>query len=176
MATKKSNDVFSNMATIVCLESAANTLTYKKLEVGFGTFEKVAWVIHRLEYYPFINSTTFNSADDSVQCALMTGNTRTSIITNDVFTDPQVIDIFSIIRWDAGTAASGSFLPRPITKDFSFMPSGGLIIPPAPLYGVIQSVGCAAANVMVIRIYYTIKELAVDEYWELVEARRMLTA
>ena len=176
MATKKVTDTFANMATIVNTESAANTMTYKKLEVGFGTFEKVAWVIHKLEYFFFVNSTTFNSTEDSVTCALVTGNTRASLHVPEVFTDPQVIDIANVARWDFGAAASGLVVIRPFSKDFSQLPSGGLIIPPAPLYGAIHSVGCAAANIVVIRIYYTIKELAVDEYWELVEARRLLTA
>lgn len=177
MAAKgKVSDNFANMATITCVESAANTLTYKKLETSFGTFEKIAWVIHRLEYYLYSTATDFNSAGDALQVALMTGNSRTSIIDTGTFTDPQVLDIFSFFRADCGVAASGSLYTRPISHDFTALPSGGLIVPPAPLYGAIQGFGMAGAGTIVIRAYYTIKELATDEYWELVEARRLLTA
>jgi len=177
MATsKKVSDAFANMATITCAESAANTLTYKKLETSFGTFEKIAWVIHRLEYYFNGLSSNFNGADDTLLVALMTGNSRTSIGTGSTFTDPQVIDICSFLRMDFGTAASGNLVMRPFTKDYSDLPSGGLIVPPTPLYGAIQGVGLAAASECIIRIYYTIKELSTEEYWELVEARRLLTA
>jgi len=176
MATKRVSDQFSNMATITCTESAANTLTYKKLETSFGTFEKIAWIIHRIEYFFYGASTMFNSTEDSLFVALMTGNSRTTIATGDAFTDPQIIDIQALSRIDFGAAASGMLLQRPYTHDFGSLPSGGLIVPPAPLYGAIQGYQCASAGVEVMRIYYTIKELATDEYWELVEARRLLTA
>ncbi len=176
MATKRITDTFSNMATITCLESAANTLTYKKLETSFGTFEKIAWMVHRIEYFFYGASTNFNGTDDALNVALMTGNSRTSLFTSDTFTDPQVIDLQSFMRLDFGAAASGFLMTRPYGHDFGNLPGGGLIVPPAPLYGAIQGFGLAAASSVVMRIYYTIKELAVDEYWELVEARRLLTA
>jgi hypothetical protein len=176
MATKKISDKFANMATIICTESAANTLTYKKLETSIGTFEKIAWVIHRLEYHLYGASTVFGSADDTVTCALMTGNVRTTIQDASTFTDVSVLDLASIARVDFGTAGSGFFTTRPISKDLSGLPSGGLIVPPTPLYGAIQGSGMGAATTMVIRVYYTILELATEEYWELVEARRLLTA
>lgn len=176
MATKKVSDTFANMATIYCLESAANTLTYKKLETSFGTFEKIAWVVHRIEYLLDTVSTAWNGTDDCLHCALMTGNVRATIAGSAVFTDPQVVDIMRWQRIDFGTAAAGSLYAPIATKDFAGLPSGGLIVPPAPLYGAIQGVGMASAGAVVMRIYYTIKELATEEYWELVEARRLLTA
>jgi hypothetical protein len=176
MATKSVQDKFANMATIICIESAANTLTYKKLETSFGTFEKIAWIIHRIEYFFTNASTAFNGTDDLLYCALMTGNTRNDLLTNTIFTDPQVLDLFAMTRWDFGAAGSGFTLTKPTIRDFSQMPSGGLIVPPSPLYGAVQGSGLAAAGSIVMRIYYTIKELATDEYWELVEARRLLTA
>jgi hypothetical protein len=177
MATKKVSDAFSNMASILNVESAANTLTYKKLETSFGTFEKIAWVIHRIDYYWFFDpGAVFNSTADNTICALMTGNQRSTLQTSEVFTDPQVIDMAQMKRTDLGAAASGLIMSFPATRDFSSLPSGGLIVPPAPLYGAIQASGAASVTACVLRVYYTIKELATDEYWELVEARRLLTA
>lgn len=176
MATKKIADTFANMATINCTESAANTLTWKKLETSFGTFEKIAWIVHRLEYFILSPSTALNGTDDTLSVALTVSNTPVSLIATTAFTDPAVIDIQAIARYDFGTAASGFLLVKPFVHDFTQMPNGGLIIPPAPLYGGIQGYGLASAASVIIRIYYTIKELATDEYWELVEARRLLTA
>jgi len=106
----------------------------------------------------------------------MTGNQRTNLQTIDVFTDPQGIDMQQLKRTDFGTAASATLMALPHSRDFSQLPSGGIIIPPAPLYGAIQGSGEAAISACVMRIFYTIKELATEEYWELVEARRLLTA
>jgi len=176
MATKKVQDLFANMATINCIESAANTLTFKKLETSFGTFEKIAWIVHRIEYFLNSPSTAFNGTDDTVTVAVTTSNTLASLITGTAITEPAIIDMAAIARWDFGAAASGGLIVKPITRDFTQLPSGGLIIPPAPLFGAIQGSGMASAGLVTIRIYYTIKELATDEYWELVEARRLLTA
>lgn len=173
---KRMQDSFANMASITNIESAANTLTYKKLEVGFGTFEKVAWIIHRIDYYLNTASSAFNSSDDSLTCALSVSNVITSLHIAGVYTDPAIIDMQNFMRVDFGVSASGFLISRPLVKDFTSLPGGGLIIPPAPLYGVIHGSGLASAGACVQRIYYTVKELAVDEYWELVEARRLLTA
>lgn len=176
MAVKKGQDMFANMATIVCTESAANTLTYKKLETSIGTFDKIAWVVHRIEYHMFSTFADFNTTADNVMVAFMTGNTRSTLQTSAMFTDPQVLDCMQITRLDLGAAASGMLIMHPIVKDFTSLPGAGLIIPPAPLYGAVQGSGMANPTTIVLRIYYTVKELATDEYWELVEARRLLTA
>lgn len=169
-------DRFANMATINNIESAANTLTFKKLETSFGTFEKVAWIIHRIEYYLNSPSTAWNGTDDTLTVALTVSNSIASLITGAAITDPAIIDQVAFGRFDWGAAASGIMVEKPFVHDFTSMPSGGLIIPPAPLYGAIQGSGMASVGLCTQRIYYTIKQLATDEYWELVEARRLLTA
>ncbi len=176
MAVKRVSDAFANMATINCIESAANTLTFKKLETAFGTFEKIAWIVHRLEYFLNSPSTAFNGTDDTLTVALTVSNTMSSLITATAIADPAIIDNVAFARFDFGAAASGNFFEKPYVRDFTQLPSGGLIIPPAPLYGAIQGSGLASVGLCTMRIYYTIKELATDEYWELVEARRLLSA
>lgn len=173
---KKVQDNFANMASMTLIESAANTLTYKKLETSIGTFDKIAWVIHRIEYMLYMNSTCWNSTDDSVSVALMVGNQRTSIVDQGTFIDPTIIDYFRAARNDFGAAASGFLMQLPFVKDFTSLPGGGLIIPPAPVYGAVHGVGLATAGGCIMRLYYTVKELSTEEYWELVEARRLLTA
>lgn len=170
-------DSFANIATIDCLESAANTLTYKKLETGISTFEKVAWVIHRIDYNcTSLDAAVFNANGDGLSCALMTGNQRSSILTTSTFSDPTVIDVQFWFRRDLGAAASGNWVITPDMKDFSGMPGGGIIVPPIPIYGAIMGVGLVSAAQVIMRLYYTTKELSPDEYWQLVEARRIISA
>jgi len=175
MAQKKIAE-FGNFATIVCTESAANTLTYKKLETGIDIMQKMAWIVSRIEYYVDCASSKYNGTDDVLLLALMTTNTRTTIATNATYTDPSVIDIMSFSRKDLGTAATGLFITMPFVKDFTALPGGGLVIPPNPLYGACQGAGLASATESVLKVYYQAIELAGDDYWALVQARRLLTA
>lgn len=164
-------DVFANYAIISNTESAANTLTFKKLETGISLNEKVAWVIARLEYVlSGLGATIFNATGDVLSFGLSVSNSFT--IPDP--TENTIIDYNSIERIDLGAAASGFFSVRPMIKDFSMLPGGGILVPPTPLYSFIRGVGLTAACSMVTRIHYTMRKLAVDEYWELVEARRVL--
>lgn len=177
MAKTTGLDAFANLATINNVESAANTLTYKKLETGISVFEKVAWIIHRIQYFfAGIDVAYLNGNGDSITAALLTANTAASINGTAVWADPTMIDNQLIQRNDIGVAASGFFFDPFITKDFNSLPSGGLIVPPSPLFGAIQGAGNALAQQCIMRIYYTVKELAVEEYWQLVESRRSISA
>jgi len=153
-------------------ESAANTLTFKKLETGISLFDKVAWVINRLEYYLNPSATIFNTTDD----ILLVGLTVANNITSLSLTDPNVLDFVALSRQDIGTAASGMYFMKPYTRDFSGMPGGGLITTPNPIYGAAVGTGLASATTSVIKIFYTVLELKTEEYWELVEARRIVSA
>lgn len=164
-------DKYSNQAVITVTETAANTLTFKKLETGVSLFEKVAWLISRIEYwtsgYPQMNGST-----DNLIMALTTTNQLTTIdITNAV-----VLDLMQVFRYDIGTAATGWFQQMPLIKDLIGLAGGGIIVPPNPLYGAIVGSGLAAATTANIKLYYTTIELKPEEYWELVEARRIISS
>jgi len=169
MADKK--DQFANYAILSVTESAANTLTFKKLETGISLNEKVAWIIARIEY--FINSitaTTFNSDSDILTYGLSLSNA----FATPALTENTIIDHNVIARLDFGAAATGGLHRMPFVKAFSSLPGGGIIVPPTPLYLYAKGTGLAAADTVVARIHYTLLTLAVDQYWELVEARRVL--
>jgi hypothetical protein len=177
MAAKASKDKFANIAAISCVESAANTLTYKKLETGIAIFDKVAWLICRLEYYPSeMNATQFNSSNDGLNVALCAGNTLSDLAGGRMQSDPLIIHGLNITRQDIGTAASGLFLVKPLVYDFSTLPGSGILIPPTSVYLGVQGSGLAAATTCYLRIFYTLVELAVEDYWELVESRRMISS
>lgn len=164
-------DQFSNLATISTTESAANTLTFKKLETGISLQDKVAWVISRIEYFTSdMNNTVFNATDDILSFGLSVGNTFSS----PTLTEPTILDLVYVYRRDFGTAATGGFQTMPIVKDFSDLPGGGILLAPVPLYGFIKGSGLTAAATIVARINYTLMPLAVDQYWQLVESRRVI--
>lgn len=172
MAKTGARDIYSNMATIEVTESAANTLTFKKLETGISLFEKLAWVIHRIEYWIDQTATIFNTNEDYILVALTSSDQITSITAKNA----AVIDEAWITRVDIGTAATAHFIVRPFIRDFSTLPGQGLIIPPNPLYLCAKGTGLASATTSYCRIYYTTHELSADEYWELVESRRLISS
>jgi len=173
-----SKDKFANMATITLQESAANTLTFLKLETGIALFEKVAWLISRLEFFLQSRDTTnFAASDDAVLWALCASNQIASLALGATITNPAIIYGQRVKRLDLGAAASGGFYQDPQIIDFSTMPGGGILVPPNPLYGAIQGSQAPAAMLGYLRIYYTNYTLAgADEYWELVESRRVISA
>jgi hypothetical protein len=174
MAVKGKNDQFANYAVISNTESAANTLTFKKLETGISLSEKVAWVVNRAEYFlsEAAIPTLFNGTNDTLNFGLSVSSSFTVITPAEA----TIIDFNTITRLDFGAAASGWMIQRPWVKDFSNLPGGGILVPPVPLYAYSMGTGLASASVMVTRLYYTLLQLSVDQYWELVETRRVLSS
>ncbi len=177
MAAKTSNDEFANVATITVTETGANTLTWKKLETGISLTEKVAWIINRVEYFVTGNvSTDFNAANDRLFVALSVAQTAATLVTAAAYVDPTILDLYVLSREDIGAAASGLLMERPYIKDFSTLPGGGIIVPPTPLFMGAQGVSLANAQTVVVKMYYTLINLSTDQYWQLVEARRVISS
>jgi hypothetical protein len=173
MADKKM-DQFANQAVITVLESAANTFTSKKLETGISISEKVAWIINRIEYnLALFSAGQFNS--DSDTCIYGLG-VSASFPNGPALAETAILDYNSRTRLDLGVAATGQFAIQPIVKDFSSLPGGGILVPPVPIYLFCQSVGCVAAQTVVARMWYTLLQMSPDQYWELVEARRIISS
>lgn len=168
---KKSMDVFANYAILTVQESAANTLTFKKLETGISINEKVAWILNRIEYWVQTISVAMFNAD---QDALYYGISVSNSFAAPTITENAILDYNAITRIDIGAAASGKFMSRPFVKDFSSLPGGGILVPPTPFYMYAQGSGLTAVETVTARIHYTTLALSVDQYWELVEARRPL--
>lgn len=171
MATKKM-DTYANFAAVQVTESAANTQTSTKFAFPFSIMDKMALIISRIEYW-LATATRMDTSTDSVQACLAAADKITDISKQN---DPLVIDNISYARADFGAAASGLLVINPVVKDFSSLPGGGLIVAPAPLYAVLQGGGCSAANVIWVKLFYTYIELATDEYWQLVESRRIISS
>lgn len=163
-------DQYANVAHIQVTESAINTLTYKKLETGISLFEKMAWVISRIEYYWMALAMAVTG--DGIVMGITTSNNPPDLTPDQV----AVIDMHKVARIDLGTAGTGMFYSYPIVKSFSELPGGGLIVPPNPIYLATLGVSQPAVTVLDARIYYTTVILKGDEFWELVEARRIISS
>jgi len=172
MAKQGGGDQFANLAVITVVETAANTLTFKKLETGISLFEKVAWVISRVEYDVAFGMPYFDAHGDQIEIAL----TATDQLTSLAYANNALIDKLTITRIDTGTPATSIMGIRPWVKDFATLPGGGIIVPPNPLYLAAKGLSLTAAMTAIVRLFYTNLQLSVDQYWELVEARRMISS
>lgn len=176
MAATAIADKFANLASVDVVESAANTLTFKKLEMGFSQFDKLAMILHRIEYYFFYSSAILNGGGDSATAALTVSGNLTSLVSAGAYKDPAIVDVIQVIREDLGVAASGWFDHLPIRTSFTDFPSGGLIIPPNPLFLGVMGSGAAGPLSCAARLYFTIMKLDPSDYWELVESRRVISS
>jgi len=171
MASKKT-DTFANVAAIKVTESAAATQTSAKFAFPFSIMDKMALIVNRIEYW-MASYAQLNTANDIFYAALTAAAAVTDIANQ---ADPLIIDSFSTVRIDMGTAASGLIVSQPYIKDFSSLPGGGLLMAPAPLYGMVQGVGTTPLAACFIKLFYTYVELSTDEYWQLVESRRIISS
>jgi len=168
---KLSADEFANYAILSVQESAVNTLTFKKLETGIGLLEKVAWVIARIEYsIDSYSDAQFNASGDTLTYGMCISNAFAS----PGMSESTIIDYNLVSRQDFGAAGSGAIMFRPVIKDFTNLPGGGILVPPTPLYIFAKGTGLVAQAYVVARIHYRLLKLSIDQYWELVESRRVI--
>lgn len=172
MAAKSKTDTFANLAAVCPTETAAGTAAYLKFAFPFSIMDKMGLVINRIEYWPG-NLNALNSSTDNIVFGLSISSSITDL--NDQ-SNPAIVDSGRIQRIDIGTAASGLLIEEPVVKDFSSLPGGGLLVAPNPLYGFVQSTGASGGMLAWIKLFYTYMELSADEYWQLVESRRIISS
>lgn len=167
-------DVYANQGYVEVIPAAANTLTFTELATFVSVFEKKAFLINRISYYLSIAAlgSEMDAETDYAQFGLTVSNT---------WTTPQIGEA-SIFDWNSlqvilnAAGVSGHLYPQPFDKDFSTMPGGGLLVPSRPIYLFLKTNGWAIAGSAAARIYFTVKDLKAEEYWELVEATRLVTS
>lgn len=170
MATKKA-DKNANLAAIFVTETVAGTIAYSRFAFPFSIMDKVGLTVQRIEYW-IQGLANFNSTGDSVAVALCAASSIASISNQ---ADPSILDSISLGRYDIGAAASGMLVTTPIIKDFADLPGGGILVAPTPLSIAIQGSGCGSTMSAWVRMWYTYMDLSTDEYWELVESRRIIS-
>lgn len=167
----KTQDKYSNKFYGTCTETAANTLTFAEIQTNVNIFDKVAWVLARLEWYlPPATRALFAATDDIITCALTSSNTISSLGLDS----PSVIDLFEFAGI-LSTAVGFETMMSPIVRDFSTLPGGGIIMAPRPLYVALKGTSVASAATARVRGYFTMKELSADEYLELVDFYRIVS-
>jgi hypothetical protein len=173
MAVKGNSDLYPQLAYMECTETGANTLTFAKLEVATGALlgkSKYGMVIHQIQYY--LNSAMRKlilDEDDAIVGAVCMSSNITGIDLDAV----DVVDNITFGLNKYGAAAAGWPVIMPIHHNFTNL--GGLLVPADRLYLAVKGTSLASASKLQVRLWYTIKELSVDEYWDLVEARRIIT-
>jgi hypothetical protein len=165
-------DSFANIAAVKVTMSGTDTFTAVKFNFPFSIMDKMGLIISRIEYT--INAiSALNSALDWVLTGLCVAAAVVDPLSQS---DPNIVDNRILTRYDLGTAASGVLHEEPYIKDFAQLAGGGLLVAPNPLYGFLTSSGAGAALNGWVKLFYTYKELATDEYWQLVESRRIITS
>lgn len=174
MAAPKTSkmDAYANLAAVAVSESAADTLATTKFAFPFSIMDKVGLLISRIEYW-FNTLGAMNSTTDSQYMALLAASTVVDITAQN---DPLIVDTVRLTRIDFGTAASANLYEMPVVRDFSMMPGGGILVAPNPLYGALKGAGESGASSGWVRLYYTYMELSTDDYWQLVESRRIISS
>lgn len=172
-ATGNLRDRYANIAYMFAAESAAGTLTFAQLALVSQLIgEKYALIVHRAEIRLHNVYSDFNSSGDAAKYALTVSDRITDI--NDL-SQPEILFYGDIARVDMGTAASGMFIQRPFLRDFTDLPGEGLLVPADRLYIGVQGVGMANVLQVSMRLYYSVLQLATEDYWELIEARRVMS-
>lgn len=168
---KTMTDNFTSQAVFYVVETAANTLTFEKLETGLSVYDKIGWVIQRAEWELGVASLAyFNGTGDHITFALTITNSLTGLSDEN----PAIIAIDRIVRTDLGTAASGLLRPTKIVRDFSTLSGGGILTLPNPIYCGLQGNGLTNAASVVCRLYFKAIELSDTDYFNLVQARQLL--
>lgn len=163
-------DVFVNQAYLKVIESAANTLTFSQLLTNVSIHEKIGWVISRLDYRVPHAVANFAAGNDLVEFGLSVSDQLASIGMEY----SGVIDWNNLMRHDLGTAGTGFFDRMPLSKSFADLPGGGLLVPPNPVFIFVKGTALTTAVTVEARMFYTVKKLKVEDFWELVEMRRMI--
>lgn len=162
----KLQDQFTQLLQKTMTMTAANTLTAERMVIGTPLMQQFALIIHWIEYkFARGSLQEIVAATDE----LTAGLARSGVLTTLSHEDPRVIDQISISCDINGVPASGQHRIQPLTKDFSNLPGGGILIPADQLYFVCASTGFAAAATVDIAVRYTIKELKPAEYIELIQ-------
>lgn len=164
-------DVFSQIAYIHVVESAANTLTFAGLSVFTNVLSQQGMVLHRVEY-SLTSATISELAASSDRVSF--GLTGSNSLTSTVLSDPEVYDERSVKRQDMGTAGNAILVENPIVADWTMLPGGGKLVPADRLYGYIQGTSLTNPTDMHVRIYFTLLDMSAADYLELAQSMRVL--
>lgn len=171
MAKTQVGDNFTSQAVFNVTESGSNTLTFEKLETGLSVYDKIGWVIQRIDWKFNIGSfALMNTSGDFLTAALTITNTLSTLGDEN----PAVLDIVKFGRHDIGTAASGLIINPLFVHDYSTLSGGGILTLPNPLYVGVVGYGLSGPASIIARLFFKAIELSDTDYFNLVQARQLL--
>jgi len=163
-------DNFANILYNSVVESSANTLTFDEITLGLSLFDKVALIINRIEWYAW--PTRLLAAGDAIEFGISSSN---AFVDPDS-SQPSIITFQSMDVVDFGTAGVHEVWRQPLVEDLSNLPGGGLLITPRPLYQFVEGTNLAAVATVRMRMFFTVKKMKPEEYFELLETRTYFSA
>lgn len=164
----KPTDLYSNILVARLTMSAADTLTFSEVQVGFSIFERLGILISRIEYHPTAATVhLFNATQDRIVFGVTASDELTSLDP----TSPAVIDTAAIYGVASGAPADLVVTQWPMVKDYSNLRGGGLLITPRPWFVAMTSNSLGTAGACYVRFYFTVEKLADADYFELLETR-----
>jgi len=170
MPEKRVGDQFANVIYGSVTESAAGTLTFTKLETGYGSLNRVGWVVHKLEFYLAVGmSSLIIDNADAIQMAV----TKSNLISSVTLDQAAVIDLCQM-QFSYRTSVGFAMDMQPIIRDFTMLPGGGKLVLPYPLFLAVKGISLASAVTVATRISFTEQELTDKDWLELVEQTRLL--
>lgn len=162
---------FTSQAIFNVSESAANTLTFEKLETGLSVYDKIGWVIQRVEWrLASAVPGLFNASADSLTMALTITNSLTTLADDN----PAVLMLKKWMRVDYGTAASGELIHLTWVDDYTGLSGGGILTLPNPLYCGLFGTSLTGPATAYARVFFQAVELSDTDYFNLVQARQLL--
>ena len=170
MPAKK--EAFAQWGYLRVVESAANTLTYNGLSVFSNVLGQKAMVIHRIQYAPTFSTIALLAAANDI---LTFGMSGTDAATAPDYASAEFYDVNDLMYIADGTPATSERPMNPLVeKDFTGLPSGGILVPADRLFAFAQGANLASAGTVDVRFAYTIMELSAAEYLELAQSMRVL--
>jgi len=164
MAKTAVTDKYANVMINTLTESAANTLTFGELPQVTTLLEKKAYLINRVDYAYSLQLLIADTDKFSFGLSLSSRWTDISL------SEPSIIDMNEILCIASGAAASLRADDSRVTRDFSTLPGGGILVPTRPLYSFCKGTNLAAAGGLITKIFFTVIDLTPADYWDLVES------
>lgn len=164
MAKQQIKDMYSNYILAEVEESGANTLTFEELPQITTLLEKKAFLINRVDYDLPLN--LLIAGGDTIEYGLSLSNKW----TDPELTEATIVNYNKHRTVEIGTGASGFDYDSTVSRDFSTLPGGGILIPTRPLYLFVLGTNLGGPATVGMKLYFTVIELDPSQYWDLVES------
>jgi hypothetical protein len=170
VATKKM-DIYSNIVAVQALQTVIDAYTTAEVQIGVSLFDKVGLLLHKVEYDLWVSSMAqLRDVSNLYQVGLVSSTNVNG--GNFTMLNPDVIDTLILIPVQDEAPTARIVYQSPVTRDFTGLPGGGILIAPRPLYVALDTNGFSAVAATIARITFSLVSLSDAEYLELLQTRR----